>query len=416
MSLAVELLDPWGNPLPVESVTVAQNINQGWTWNATLAHVPHTYTVLEEMGRSLLDACPEDAVYRLTLEVDGDTLELPPLVATDYQEDVAGGGSLSGIDLVMYRLTRSTHVLGWEPGGTTSGAILEWIFAQIGMTGSVTGLDMVDFPLLEQDTGNRTNLLVPLVRILDIAGYEFRVTSGATPSGAVLEFYPLEIDPDGTAGPQPDWSRVTRQRAFSERITRLLFLKTSKMGAGYIYQFTAPNQVQDMNLAGAPFHSVQSSQWNAKFYAGDPNAGGVLVGTGHAYGGVDATHIKSGSAGQVQVTGTRSANVPEGVDLAFEHLHDSGISPPRPADEPWEDPWFPNLAHVQYWAETYLWARNRATHTMSFEGPAALWLGLGYRLTWPGHPESRAESITHTFAPGQVSTSVEAAVLGPSQW
>lgn len=414
--MEITLLDPWGNPLPVLGVTVSQAVNQGWTWSATLASVPHDYTVDGESGHSLLDACLEDATFTLTLEANGETLVLPPLVVTDYQEDVAGGGTLSGIDMVMYRLTRSTHVLGWEQGGSTSGAVLAWIFAQSGLTGSVTGVDMVDFPILQQDNGVRTNLLAPLVRILDIAGYEFRVTSGATPSGAVLAFYPLEIDPDGSAGPQPDWSLVTRQRSFSQRITRLLFLKTSKTGSGNNFQFTAPNQVADLSMAGAPFHSVQASQWNAQFYAGHPDSGGVLVGTGHAYGGVDATHIKSASAGQIQVTGTRSVNVPEGIDLAFEHLHESGISPPRPADDPWEDSWFPSLAHVQYWAQAYLWARNRATHTMSYQGPPCLWLGLGYRLTWPGHPDSRAESITHTLGPGQASTSVETAVLGPNQW
>jgi hypothetical protein len=71
MEVLIDLRDPNGDPLDVESVTVSTAVNRGWTWSAVLGAVPHRYTVLEETDRSLLDAFPEDATYSLTLTVGG---------------------------------------------------------------------------------------------------------------------------------------------------------------------------------------------------------------------------------------------------------------------------------------------------------------------------------------------------------
>ena len=428
MDVLVELLDPLGNPLPVQSVTVTESVNLGWTWSATLSRVPHTYTVNGVPNKSLLDAFLEDATYTLTLEVDGVTKVLPPLVATDYQEDISGGGVLSGIDLIMYRLTRSTHVIPDTWRNTTTTAIINSMATEMGLSGYVSGHLAFEFAVLEEEAGGRTNFLTPLTRILDVACYEFRCIPAYDMGGVLrggLEFYPLEIAPAGAAPAQPAWSRVTRQRTFSERITQLRFLKTSRMGLdanGYNFEAAAPGDVFALpsTLSAAQTSAVFSGQPSPSdlpdLYSGDPGAGGVLLGKGVAFELGDVTHVKATKAGPLTVMGTRKTLIPAGVELAFEVFHDTGISPPRPPDEPWSESLWPNRAYVNARTQTYMWARNRGTHTLSFEGPPALALGLGSRLTWPDHPESRAESITHTLGIGQASTSVEAAVLASSQW
>ena len=416
MDINVELLDPNGDPLPVESVTVTETVNQGWTWSATLAKVPHTYTVGGVGGKSLLDAFLEDAIFTLTLTVDGVSVTLPPLVVQDYQESAAGGGTIGGIDLVTYRLTRSTHIIPATFALTAeSWQVINWMAGEIAMTGKLGHFVSWSFPLRHFGSGERTSFLPQLQRLLDIAGYEFRCTRVS--DAEYLDFYPLEIAPSGEAGVQPDWSSVARARSFSDRVTRFVMLKTSPMDSAPITPETLPANYVGKFLPG-PYHSIQASSDRVTLWDGHPSAGGVQRGSGGlSFGEGQVTHYRSEVNQPVPVifNGTRLAHA-TGVDLAFELSHDSGISPPRPADDPWEEPLVPTLAHAQALAETYLWRMNRGTHTMSWEGPPCLWLGLGYRLTWPGFPDSRVESVTHTVGGGQASTSAVSAALGAAQW
>ncbi len=416
MDINVTLLDPDGNALPVESVTVTQSINRGWTWSAVLSYMPHGYTVLEDTDRSLLDAFLEDATFTLTLTAGAHTLTLPPLVVQDWEEDHGtGGGVLSGIDLVMYRLTRSSHrMMGIQV--TTSAAILEAIASDIDMYGKMSNYTSWSFPVCEVEDSGRTNMLVHVERLCAIACQEFRCTAA---SGGTLEFYPLDIwaAPSGT---QPDWSSVVRRRAWSDRITSLDIVKTSRMTEAVVVHSALSNAGEVRPLGFSARH-LQSTYPDVTFWDDDPdvNPSANQVGSGgFAYDEpVEATHFRverDGSSFVIRGTGTDRL-VP-GTDLAFCVNHDSGIGPARPADEPWVEQWLPSQAYVEARTQTYLWARNRQTHTLSWEGPPCLWLPLGHVLTWPGCPDSRVESITHTLGPGQASTSVESAALGSAQW
>ncbi len=414
MDINVELLDPNGDPLPVESVTVTETVNQGWMWSATLAQVPHTYTVDGVPGRSLLDAFLEDATFTLTLTAGADTLTLPPLVVQDYQESVSGGGTLSGIDLVMYRLTRSTHSMA-AATGTTSEDVLDAIAADISMAGKFLDYAAWSFPIHEVEATGRSNMLVHVQRICDVAGYEFRCVRHL--GAEALQFYPLEFAPAGAPpATQPDWSSVSRQRAFSDRITQLTFVKTSRMST----QEQLPFGVSGASRAlGATYTDVQSSDPQVTFWDGDPSAGGVQRGAiGASIGNGNVTHLRyegtDYKGSQFYVMGSTGPSA--GTELAFCVNHDSGISPPRPADEAWEEQWLPTEAYVNARTQLYLWMRNRHTHTLAWEGPPCLWLGLGYTLTWPGEPDSRVESITHTLGGGQASTSATSAVTGTGAW
>lgn len=398
----IELQDPGGNFLKVRQVTVREIVNRGWTWSAVLNEPPP------------MDDYLEDATYTLTLHASGSSLTLPPLVAQQPEEDVVGGvgGSLAGIDLVSYRLTRSTHVIPESYRNTTSQAIIEHIAGEIGMTGSISGHTGWSFPILEEEVGTRTNFLSVIERLATAAGYEFRMVAGG--SVGILEFYPLEIAPAGSAGPQPDWTRIRRRRNFTNRITQLKFLKTSRMQAGQGFTAAAPGDVFPLSSS---MHSAQATQPSTTLWNGDPSSGGTLLGTGVAFNPASpVTHVQAAAAGPVTVLGNRSSAVPAGVELAFEHPHDTGISPPRPEDEPWTETLWPNKAYVVARAQTYMWARNRDTHGLSWEGPPCLWLGLGYRLTWPGQRDSRVESIEHVLGDGQAMTRVESAVLASAQW
>lgn len=416
MDINVTLQDPDGNALPVESVTVTQSINRGWTWSAVLSYMPHGYTVLEDTDRSLLDAFLEDATFTLTLTAGAHTLTLPPLVVQDFEEDHGtGGGVLSGIDLVMYRLTRSSHRM-WHVQGTTSAAILEGIAANIGLDGKMANYTSWSFPVHEVEDAGRTNMLVHVERLCAIACQEFRCTAA---SGGTLEFYPLDIwaAPSGT---QPDWSSVVRRRAWADRITSLDIVKTSRMTEAVVVH-SALSYAGEVRPLGFSARHLQSTYPDVTFWDDDPdvNPSANQVGSGgFAYDEpVAATHFrveKTGSSFVIRGTGINRL-VP-GTDLAFCVNHDSGIEPARPADEPWVDQWLPSQAYVEARTQTYLWARNRHTHTLSWEGPPCLWLPLGHVLTWPGCPDSRVESITHTLGPGQASTSVESAALGSAQW
>lgn len=413
MDINVELLDPNGDPLPVESVTVTEQINQGWTWSATLADVPHTYTVDGVPGKSLLDAFLEDACFTLTLTAGGHTLNLPPLVVQDYQESVSGGGTLSGIDLVMYRLTRSTHSMA-PVMGTTSANVLSAIAADLDLTGKMLDFSSWSFPIHEVESTGRTNMLVHVQRICDVAGYEFRCIRYLGAEG--LQFYPLEFAPGDPPATQPDWSSVSRQRAFSDRITSLSFVKTSRMSTQEMVQ----HGVAGSSVAlGSTYTDVQCTDSGVELWDGDPAGGGVQRSVrGVSVGNGNVTHIKFAgfhhTFSTFYVLGSTGASA--GTQLAFCVNHDSGISPARPADEAWEEQWFPTQTYVEDRAELYLWMRNRHTHTLSWEGPPCLWLGLGYTLTWPGEPDSRVESITHTLGSGQASTSVTSAVTGTGAW
>lgn len=395
--MEILLNDPAGNPHHVVSGTVTEQVNGGWTWSVNVGEGPP------------LDDHLEDATWTLTLVDGGVTKTLPPLVATDYDKDeIADGGSISGMDLITYRLTRSTHTVNTYPY-TDTNAIIDAMAAHVGLVGSISGYTAFNIPVMEQESGQRTNVLNPLQRILDVVCYEWRATAAG-----VLELYPLEINPAG-AGTALNWTSVRRKRSFSSRITSMKFIKTTKIASGGAYSVTS-GDVVDLASAGAPFHSAQVNQAGATLWQGDPGAGGTAVGTGVAKDTAGITHATAGATGQLVVMGTPNGRVPAGVELAFEHLHDSGISPPRPRDEPWRETLWPNKAYVIARAQTYLWRENRGTHTYSFEGPPALGLGLGEKLTWPGVPDSRIESITHTLGIGQASTSVEAAVLASDQW
>lgn len=416
MDINVTLLDPNGDPLPVESVTVTQSINRGWTWSAVLSHMPHGYTVLGDTDRSLLDAFLEDATYTLTLTAGAHTLTLPPLVVQDWEEDHGtGGGVLSGIDLVMYRLTRSSHrMMGAQ--GTTSAAILEGIAADIGMAGKLANYTSWSFPVHEVEDSGRTNMLVHVERLCDVACYEFRCTAA---SGGTLEFYPLDIWA-AASGTQPDWSSVVRRRAWADRITSLDIVKTSRMTEAAVVRSPLAAAGFAFPLGFSSRH-LQSTNPDVTFWDQDPtdNPSATQVGTGgFAYDApTEASWCRVERNGSsFVIRGTATNRLTPGTDLAFCVNHDSGIEPPRPADEPWVEQWLPSQAYVEARTQTYLWARNRQTHTLSWEGPPCLWLPLGHVLTWPGCPDSRVESITHTLGPGQASTSVESAALGSAQW
>jgi hypothetical protein len=412
VDINVTLLDPNGDPLPVESVTVTQSINRGWTWSAVLSHMPHGYTVLEDTDCSLLDAFLEDATFTLTLTAGAHTLTLPPLVVQDFEEDHGtGGGVLSGIDLVMYRFTRSNHLLA-PARGTSSAAVIEGLAPDIGMAGKFSNYSGWSFQIHEVESAGRTNMLVHIQRICDVACYEFRVSAS---DGGTCEFYPLDIWA-APSSPQPDWSSVVRRRAWADRVTRFEIVKTSRMSDAYILGAMGAGTVVGMGgLSG--IRNLQSTQAGVTFCDGDPDSGGTQVGTGgFVFGsGAGVTHVRAETAvPPLVLRGTMNATA--GTELAFCVSHDSGISPPRPADEPWSEDWIPTAAYAQSRTQTYLWRLNRHTHTLSWEGPPCLWLSLGYVLTWPGCPNSRVESITHTLGGGQASTSVESAALGSAQW
>ncbi len=416
MDINVTLLDPNGDPLPVESVTVTQSINRGWTWSAVLSYMPHGYTVLEDTDRSLLDAFLEDAAYTLTLSAGGHSLTLPPLVVQDWEEDHGtGGGTLSGIDLVMYRLTRSSHrMMGIQ--GITSAAILEGIAADIGMAGKLANYTSWSFPVHEVEDSGRTNMLVHVERLCDVACYEFRCLPAY---GGALEFYPLDIWA-APSSQQPDWSSVVRRRAWSDRITSLDIVKTSRMTEVAVVPSAAAEAGFAFPLGYSARH-LQSTNPDVTFWDQDPtdNPSATQVGTGgFAYDApTEASWCRVERNGSsFLIRGTATNRLTPGTDLAFCVNHDSGIEPPRPADEPWVEQWLPSQAYVEARVQTYLWSRNRQTHTISWEGPPCLWLPLGHVLTWPGCPNSRVESITHTLGPGQASTSVESAALGSAQW
>lgn len=402
----ISLQDPLGNELDVRSVTVEETVNGGWSWSAELGSAPP------------LDEYLEDATYTLELGASGDTKVLPPLVAQGYTENVTGrGGTIHGIDLVMYRLTRSTHVLP-QSRNTTSEDIIDYIAAQLAMTGLVTGHDVWSFPILEFEETGRTNMLVHIQRLMDVAGYEFRVVRNGLGQG-VLEFYPLEFAPTGPPPAlQPAWTRVTRPREFTERATQMVYTKTSRMSDARSIPPRAAGNV--VTLGGNAFHSAQSTFPGVTFWDGDPTAGGIQRGgNGVSYADGSITHVRAETdTPDFVVQGTEAVHVPPGVDLSFSYPHDSGISPPRPADEPWEETLFPSEAYVAARAELYLWRANRNTHNLEWEGPPCLatWFGLGYVLTWPGRPDSRVESITHALGGGQASTKVRSATLGSSQW
>lgn len=410
MDFNISLQDPNGNYLPAESVTVSESINAGWQWTATLSHVPHDYTVLGVPGHSLLDAFLEDALFSLTLTAGGHTLALPPLVAQSYQEDVSGGGTLSGIDLPMYRLTRSNHTLA-PVRDTTSADLLLAIAGEINMAGKFLDYATWSFPIGEVEESVRTNLLTHINRICDVAGYEWRsiLSSGAE----AIQFYPLEFAPTvDPLDPQPDWSGVSRQRSFSDRITQISIVKTSRMTDSVMI---TPGSAGAIRPTGT-FTHAQSTNPDITLWDGDPSSGGTQVGAGGlAYGAGTVTHLRmERDCGTFYLRG--NAYVPAGTELAFCVDQDSTLWPARPADAPWTEQWLPTKAYVEARAQTYLWRANRGTHTLSWEGPPCLWLGLGYALTWPGCPDSRVESITHTLGGRQASTSAESAALGSAQW
>lgn len=398
----ISLQDPDGTELDVRSVTFGETVNGGWTWSAELNSTPP------------LDDFLEDETYTLSVEADGEAKTLPPLIAQTFEKNVMGpGGTLGGIDLVMYRLTRSTHVLPLFRN-TTSEDLIDYMAAQMAMTGLVTGHDVWSFPVLEFEETGRTNMLVHLLRLLDVAGYEFRVVRDG--SDAVLETYPLEFAPTGDPGPQPAWTSAIRKRDRTSRITQLGFLKSTRMSDAFVVPTsTGAGTVYDL---GDSFHSAQSTAPNVTFWNGDPGLGGTQVGgTGVSYDNGPFTHARvEDDSGPLVIRGTAANMIPTGVELAFYHPHDSGITPPRPADEPWEESLFPSLAYVQDRAELYTWVHNRHTHGMSWQGPPCLWLGLGYALEWPGEPDSRVESYSTTLGNGQASTTAESATLGTAQW
>ena len=190
-------------------------------------------------------------------------------------------------------------------------------------------------------------------------------------------------------------------------------MKTSKIQTGEEFTATAAG---DTFALATNLHSAQVTAPGATLWAGDPLAGGTQLGTGVSFAAGTVTHVQADAPGKLTVMGTPVTAIPAGVELAFKHEHDSGLNPARPADEAVQETLWPNLLHVQNRAQLFTWRLNRQTHMYDYEGPPALWLGLGYRLSWPGRPDARAESITHTLGRSEASTSAVGAVLGSAQW
>jgi len=76
----------------------------------------------------------------------------------------------------------------------------------------------------------------------------------------------------------------------------------------------------------------------------------------------------------------------------------------------------PSTSYILARKDRYLWRANRSTHTLEWEGPLCPGLHLGQVLTWPGHPNSRVETYTHTVSTGGMSTRATSAVLAADQW
>jgi len=406
MNATVQLLDSGGNPLPIDSVTVTESVNEGWTWSATLAQVPY-YTG----GRSLLDAFPTEAFkFTMVISANGQSLALPPLMATEYEEDVSGGGSISGVDEATYLLTRRRCVLT-ASRRTSSASILASAAYQTDLSGVL--IDHVDwsFNIEEVEQSGTTAMLPHVNRICDIACQEWVAQLGAN-NTCDIRFYPLDIE----AAPgswQPDWSRVVRRRDKTSRVTTMQVVRCGRMSDS---RFISSGWPIGTTFNLSYFVVVQSGFQNVTLFAGDGTT--VLGGGGSYTAGPDdpaAEFIRMDAVAphSFHVLGRARYNVtarPISLTLSVDGER------ANKADETWEEDWMPSTSYILARKDRYLWRANRSTHTLEWEGPLCPGLHLGQVLTWPGHPNSRVETYTHTVSTGGMSTRATSAVLAADQW
>lgn len=406
MNATVQLLDPNGNPLPIDSVTVTESVNEGWTWSATLAQVPRYAGDM-----SLTDAFQSEAFrFFLSIESNGVTLALPPLVATGYEEDVSGGGSVSGVDEATYLLTRRRGVLTGS-GATSSASILASAAYQVDLSGVL--IDYIDwyFNIEEVEQSGITAMLPHVNRICDIACQEWVSQLGAGGTCDV-RFYPLDIE----AAPgswQPDWSRVVRRRDTASRVSSMHIVRCGRMGdsifipghknVGYMVPLNSWVVVQ------CPYQNV------TLFAAGGTTelGGGGVYTAGPDDPACEWLRIDEVNPDPFYVRGRARGNVldrPVSARLTVDGM------PGNKADETWEEDWMPNAGYIAFMKDQYLWRANRSTHTLEWEGPLCPGLHLGQVLTWSGHPNSRVETYTHTISTGAISTRATSAVLAADQW
>lgn len=406
MDATVQLLDSGGIPLPIDSVTVTESVNEGWTWSATLAQVPY-YTG----GRSLLDAFPNEAFkFTMVISANGQSLALPPLMATGYEEDVSGGGSISGIDEATYLLTRRRCVLT-ASGGTSSASILASAAYQTDLSGVL--IDHVDwsFTIEEVEQSGVTAMLPHVNRICDIACQEWVAQLGAN-NTCDIRFYPLDIE----AAPgswQPDWSRVVRRRDKTSRVTHLQIIRCGRMSSSIFipsgYPIGTTFNLHTYVVVQSGFQSVTLFASNGTTELG----GGGSYTAGPNDPAAEFIRMDAVAPHSFHVLGrSRYSVISRPISLSLSVDGERA----NKADETWEEDWMPSTSYIAFRKDRYLWRANRSTHTLEWEGPLCPGLHLGQVLTWPGHPNSRVETYTHTISTGAMSTRATSAVLAADQW
>lgn len=401
MDASVELLDPGSNALPVTSLTVSESVNGGWTWSADLASVPR-YT---EEDLSLLDAF-NPAAHRFTATIvsGGRTLVLPPLVALSATEDTSGGGTIGGVDEVTYAMTRKSAVLN-SSGRVTSSTIVELVSGLVGFTGQILDYEAWEFTLPGVDQSGTTAMLPHINRLCDIACQEWRAVRGVGNTGD-LQFYPLDINAAPSAH-QPDWSRVERQKDLSLVYTEMSVVKTGRMDQA----ITVPaNQPIGWTTGPIGWIAVQSEFSNVVMLS----KYGVVLGSGGVYSGKpgdDTVMHLDLLASNPEAFVIRGRSYADATDHPFSATLSNSGTPANKMDGAWSEDWLPTQTYVEANEATYMWRVNRGSNVVQWDGPLNLGVTLGHVLTWPGVPNSRVESYTHTVGPGGISTQATSAVL-----
>jgi hypothetical protein len=405
MNATVQLLDPGGNPLPIDSVTVTESVNEGWTWSATLPVIPRYAE-----NKSLMDAFQGEAYrFLLTIESNGQELALPPLVATGYEEDVTGGGSISGVDEATFLLTRRRiNLVG---AAVTSGAnIVIGIANRLGLSGSLLNLTGLGFNIEEVEQTATTAMLPHVNRICDICCREWAAQLGPG-NTCDIRFYEIDIDAEpGTW--QPDWSRVVRRRDTESRVASLHVVRCGRMTDAL--RILAHTPVGHM-IPLTHWVVFQSPYSHLTLFSND----GTELGRGGSYiagpddPGVYYMRIDEDNPESFYVRGRSIQNVlaqPISATFRVDGVYDNR------ADETWEEDWMPGGGYAFSHKDTYLWRANRGTHTLDWDGPLCPGIYLGQVLTWPGQPNSRVDTYTHTIGAGSMSTRATSAVLAADQW